>query len=574
MVAVEFFQNLIASIPENFVILFEIGIIIIFASILAFILKLVKQPLIPAYVIAGILIGPLVFGIIQNQELIKSLSEIGVIFLIFVAGLEINFKKLKEVGHASTIAGVLQIVIMFAAGFFIALWLGLLGKIPIYIGLIVAFSSTMVVIKLLADKKELNSLHGRLIIGILLIQDIVAILALTILTTNFTLASILIALAKAGAFAVIALILSKVANPIFRASAKSAELLIVVSIAFLFLFTIGAYFANLSLIIGAFFAGVALANSDFKIEIVGKIMPIRDFFAVIFFVALGMQLIIISTDYIILFLILLGLVIILKPLVIMFLVRGFGYKKRTAFLTGNALAQTSEFSLIMIGLGIALGHLTDMGLVSVLILLTIVSMALTTYLIRYDKKLYSWLSFPLNLFNKIKSKKEDLEYIYEDGKKIVLFGCHRMGTLVLKRYEDKKKDIMVVDYNPEIIKALINKKIPCIYGDFINSEVLEKLNLENAEIIISTIPDAEDNLLLIKKIKQYNSKVPVIVVAERISEALMLYKEGADYVILPKVIGGQKAFEEIRKIRQNRTNIEKIKKAQLKYLNSIHRILY
>ncbi len=570
----ELFQSLMTRIPGNFIILFEIAMVVIFAAILAFILKLVKQPLIPAYVIAGILIGPLVLGIIQNQELIKSLSGIGVVFLIFVAGLEINFKKIKEVGKISTIGGILQIAIMFVIAFFISICLGFLGKSPIYIGLIVAFSSTMVVIKLLADKRELNSLHGRLIIGILLIQDIAAIIALAVLTTDFSTTSIVMALAKAVVFAVIAFILSKISNPIFKNAAKSTELLLVVSIAFLFLFTLGAYFANLSLIIGAFFAGVALANSDYKIEIVGKVTPLRDFFAVIFFVALGMQLVAFSSNYFILFLILLGLVIILKPLVIMFLIKSLGYKKQTSFLTGNALAQTSEFSLIIIGLGVTLGHLTDMGLVSTLILVTIISMALTPYMIRYDKKFFHWFSFPLNIFNKIPSRKEELEYFSKGGGKIILFGCHRMGTLFLKEFEDKKQDIIVVDYNPEIIKALINKKIPCIYGDFINSEVLEKLNLKNAEIIISTIPDAENNLLLIKKVREINSKAPILVNAERISEALKLYKAGASYVILPQIIGGQKGFEEIKKIKKSPAKIEKLREEQIKYLNLIHRFLY
>jgi len=563
--------TLLSSIPENLIILFEIGIILIMAATLAFIIKLFKQPLIPAYILTGILIGPLFLGVIKNQELIISLSEIGVAFLIFTAGLEINFKKLKQVGKTAIFGGVLQIAILFAVAFFISVWLGLVGKVPIYVGLVVAFSSTMVVVKLLYDKKELSSLHGRIIIGILLIQDIVAIAALAILTTDFTLNSIIISLVKAVAFAIAAILLSKAINPILKRAARSPELLFLVSISFLFLFAIGSALAQLSVVIGAFFAGIALANSNFKTEIAGKISPIRDFFAIIFFVALGMQLNLISKQFFYLLLILLGLVIVLKPLIIMFLIRIFGHRKRTSFLTGNALAQTSEFSLVIVTLGFSLGHIGQ-ELFSTLILLTIITMSLTTYLIGYERKLFYLFSWPLNIFNKFKSTKEQLEYFSGGGHKVVIFGCHRIGSLLLKEFEKEKKKIIVVDYNPEIISSLIQKKIPCIYGDFINEEILDKLNIKDIEMVISTIPDLEDNLLLIKKVKKINSKVLLFVVANRISEALELYKAGADYIFLPQIIGGQKAYEVIKK--RNKLSLKDLKKGHIKYLNSIHRILY
>jgi len=544
------------GVPESLLVLFEIGIMLIVAAVFAFIIRLFKQPLIPAYIVAGILIGPLVFGIIESQELIISLSEIGVAFLIFTAGIEINFKKLKQVGRAASFGGVLQIAILFTIAFIAALAMGFIGRAPIFIGLVVAFSSTMVVVKLLYDKKELSSLHGRIVIGILLVQDIVAIIALTILTTDLGLNSILIALGKAFIFIVVALILSKAINPVLKKSAKTPELLILISISFLFLFAMGAAIAQLSIVIGAFLAGVSLANSNYKLEIQGKISPIRNFFSILFFVALGMQLKPIATQYIVLLAILLILVIIIKPLVIMFLTRIFGYRKRTSFLTGNSLAQTSEFSLVIATLGFSLGYI-GLDLFSTLILLTIITMSLTTYLISGEKKLYQWF-----------------EYFLEDSGKIIIFGCHRMGSLLLKDFIEKKEEIVVVDYNPEIIMSLIKKKIPCIYGDFINDEVLEKVDIKNSELIISTIPEIEDNMLLIKKTREINSKVPIFAVATRISEALDLYKAGADYVVLPQIIGGEKVFELIKKTKKDKSELKDVKKEHLKYLNKIHRILY
>jgi len=566
-------QNFISNIHAEMTTLFEIGVMIIIASILAFLIRLIKQPLIPAYILTGILIGPLFLKLIENQHLIMSLSEIGVAFLIFTAGLEIKFKKLKEVGNAASIGGTLQILLLFVIGFLIAMGLGFLGKAPIYIGLVVAFSSTMVVVKLLVDRREINSLHGRIIIGILLIQDIAAIIALTILSSDLSMISIVIALGKAFMFAIFAIILSKIMNPIFRKAAQMPELLLLVSISFLFLFSLGAYVSDLSLIIGAFFAGVSLANSNYKTEIQGKVAPLRDFFAVIFFVALGMQLQWITGKFFILLLILLGVVIILKPLTIMFLVRFFGYKKRTSFFTGNALAQTSEFSLIIVTLGLTLGHINQ-GLFSTLVLLTIITMSLTTYCITYQKKFLNLFSWHLNLLKNFQTKKENLEYHGKEGKKIILFGCHRMGSLFLKEFEKRKKDLVVIDYNPEIIQSLIDKKIPCIYGDFMNPEVVEKAGLKQAEIIISTIADIEDNLYLVKRARKKNPNVLIFVVARRISEALKLYNVGADYVIIPQIIGGQKGFDIIQKVKNNKDLLKEYRKQHKKYLEGVHNILY
>jgi len=191
MVNIEFLTNIIGGLSPDLMALFEIGIIIILATIFAFLIKALKQPIIPGYIIAGILVGPLFLGLINNENLITSLSEIGVAFLIFTAGLEIKFKKLKEVGKTTAIAGTLQIVITFAIAFLVSILFGANNSSATYIGLIIAFSSTMIVFKILSDKREINSLHGRIIIGILLIQDVVAIIALLILSSDFSLHSLL-----------------------------------------------------------------------------------------------------------------------------------------------------------------------------------------------------------------------------------------------------------------------------------------------------------------------------------------------------------------------------------------------
>jgi len=464
-------------------------------------------------------------------------------------------------------------VLLFGLGFFISMLLGFSGIALAYIGIVVAFSSTMIVLTLLADKKEINSLHGRIVIGILLIQDIAAIIVLAVLSSDLSFNSISIVLGKALLFAVFAFVLSKSINPVFKNAARSSEMLLLVSVSLLFLFIFGSFVSGLSLIIGAFFAGVTLANSDYKTEIQWKVTPLREFFAIIFFVALGMQLMVIPKSFLILLLVLLVLVIIIKPLIIMFIVRLMGYKKRTSFLTGNSLAQTSEFSLVILAIGFGLGHINQ-GLFSTLVLLTILTMSLTTYLITYEKKLGRWLDWPLDFLNKFHSKKENLEYDDDNKNRVIIFGCHRAGSLLLKDFEKHKKDLFVVDYNPEIVKSLIEKKVPCIYGDFMNAEIFKKASVGDAEIIVSTIPDYDDNILLLKKIRRINKKSLVVIVANRIREAISLYRTGADYVIIPQIESGKKAFELIKKFRREGSLLKEFKKEQIKYLNSIHHILY
>ncbi|MDP2925440.1 MAG: cation:proton antiporter [Nanoarchaeota archaeon] len=570
---INFLQGFAVNIPNETYFLLEIGIVLIVATFLALLVRIFKQPLIPAYILTGILIGPVFLGLIKNESFIRSLSEIGVAFLIFTSGVEIKFKKLKEVGKTVFIGGFIQVIILFIIAYLVSLSLGYSNQSPIYIGLVVAFSSTMIVVKILADKREINSLHGRIIIGILLVQDIAAIIALTILSSDLSIMNILLVLVKAGIFAASALLLSKIFNPIFKNAAKNHDLLLLVSISFLFLFVIGSFAAGFSLIIGAFFAGVSLANSEYKTEIQGKVGPLREFFAVIFFVSLGMQLRMISKDFLLLFFVLLFLVLIIKPIVTMFIVRFLGYKKRTSFLTGNALAQTSEFSFIIVTIGFSAGYISE-GLFSTLILLTILSMSITIYLIRYEKKLTKYFDWPLNIFNKYHTKNEELEYHGEDGKKIILIGCHRMGSLFLKEFKDRKKDLFIVDFNPDIIKPLMMKKVPCIYGDFINDEVFNKLEIKKAEVIISTIPDYDDNLFFIRRARRLNQKTIIFVVSERISEALSLYRAGADYVILPQILGGQRITEIIHETKDNKSSIQRLKKEHIRYLDSIHNILY
>ena len=258
-------------------IFFDIGLVIIVATLFAFIARFFKQPLIPAYILTGLIIGPFL-GLITNTEIIATLSEIGIAFLLFIVGLEIDFRKLANVGAISTIGGLIQVLLVFTISFIIALFLGFVQIEAVYLALVIAFSSTMIVLKLLSDKREIDTLHGKIIIGFLLMQDIIAIFVLSILTAlnEFSFLTLFYSIIKGVIVFLIAVFAGKYIFPtIFTFSAKSQELLFITAIAVSFLFSIFFNYIGFSIAIGAFVAGITLANLPYNLEIIGKIMPLR-----------------------------------------------------------------------------------------------------------------------------------------------------------------------------------------------------------------------------------------------------------------------------------------------------------
>lgn len=563
----------ISELPTSEAIIFDIAIILILSAIFAFIAKILRQPLIPAYVLTGLVIGPLVLGYVNNLDLIYAFSEIGIAFLLFTAGLEISFQKIKE-ANLSKIAfiGLIQVAAIFAITFFLAGFLDLTTLQAAYIGIILAFGSTMVDIKLLADRGELVTLHGRLVLGILLLQDLIAIIAIVVFTTGgFAISPLAIAFTKLLIILIIAIVLQKyILNKLFRFAAQSNELLFLSSLAILFFFIILAYIFDLSIVIGAFVAGVSLANSPFKIELESRISPLRDFFAILFFVALGMQIVFngVGERLTLLFALIIGAILI-KPIITLVLLRITGYQPKTSFITAISLAQLSEFSLIIGMIGVSTGVL-DMSIFSTVILATIITMSLTPYFIGYKERLYWLFKYPISSL-KFLPIKEILEYKSKNHKEILLIGSHRMGGAIIDELISKKEKLLVVDYNPDIINALIKKKISFIYGDITSPELIEKIDMKKLKLVISTIPNYEDTMHLLKKIKNINPKIRVIVIALKISDAFKLYKAGADFVITPKIIAGQK-LASLLHIKEY--ELKKAKKKHLKHLRGIHKLLY
>ncbi len=568
------FTEHLAGLPATEAIIFDIAIILVISTIFAFLAKILKQPLIPAYVLTGLFLGPVVLGIIRNLDLIYAFSEIGIAFLLFTAGLEISFKKIKEANLKKiSLIGTAQIFAVFILTLLLAGFFSLSIMQAVYIGIMLAFGSTMVVIKLLSDSNELVTMHGRLVLGILLLQDLFAIIAISLLTSgSFSVLPILVAFGKLFSILIIAFVLQRyVLNKFFRFAAKSTELLLLTSLSVLFLFIMISYFLELSIVIGAFIAGVSLANSPFKLELESRISPIRDFFSILFFVALGIQIVFTGiSQRLDLFVGLLVISFLVKPFFTIAFLRMGGYRPRTSFLTGISLAQLSEFSLIIGMLGVSLGVL-DMSLFSTVILATIVSMAVTTYFIKYKNQIYAVFRKPMDLF-KLLPIKENLIYLDKEEKKILVVGAHRVGSVVLKDLiKHHRKKLLVIDYNPELINALIKKKVSCIYGDLGSPELLNNVDIKSLTTVISTAPADEDNTRLIKKIREKNKDAKIIVTGYRISEALELYNKGADFVVLPKMVAG----EEIKHLANNtKKELTEKKRKHLRKLEKMHRLLY
>ncbi len=523
-------------------IFFEIGMLVIFAGIGTYLAKLAKQPLIPAYIVSGVLIGN-VFGLVTNGELIANLSEIGIAFLLFMVGLEMEFKKLKDIGAVSSVTGTLQIAAVFGMGYLVTKLLGFSKLEAIYLGVVIALSSTMLVIKMLSDKVETNTLHGRLAIGILIVQDIFAIAALSYLASVSDVALGYAFFAKLAGVLIAGVVLSKFVFPhVFCFAAKSREVLLGVSLSVCFMFALLFHSLGLSITIGAFVAGVLLANLPYNIEIVSKVKPLRDFFAILFFTSLGMQLNLGGVSSMLLPLTaLLVLVVVAKPILLYFTLLVLGHKSRTSFITATSLAQVSEFSLIIVLQGVAAGAIPQ-NILTLTIMLAVVTMTYTSYFMNFEVKFYHYfiaLMRRLGIHVMHHDKVLPLKEVYD----VVLCGYDRIGYSVLKSLHAQNKSVVVVDFNPDVVKKLTASGVPCIYGDAADPEVLDHLDVKQTKMVISTANSYDDNLLLLRMVKEQNKYIPTIVTAHKIDQALELYQQGADYVILPHFLGGDRVSQ-------------------------------
>jgi len=552
-------------------VLISISFIIAIATIATIIAKIIKQPPIIAYLISGVLAGPLFFNIIGGDasSLIQIFAHMGVALLLFIVGLNLDLRVLKEVGIVSTFAGVSEIIVTGGIGVLIAIGLGFSNITALYIGAALAFSSTVVVVKILSDKKEIDTLHGRIAVGILIVEDFVAaiaLMAIPLFNQSGNIFSIFIWLSLAlGLIILIFLFAHFILNRFLNYLARSQETLFLFGIAWaLILATIFDRF-GFSLEIGALIAGMSLASSKYTLELGGKIKPLRDFFVILFFVFFGSQLASsLNWNLIKIALILSFFIIIGKPIIVMTILRLFGYKKRTNFLAGVSIAQISEFSLILILLGFTLGHLSQ-EIMSLTVLIAIITIGVSSYSIYYSHSIFNKLSKFLGIFEGKNKEKEQRKI--KESYDIILFGYHRIGYKILNALKEMKIPFAVVDYNPKVILSLGKQGINCIYGDASDKEFLDEIELGKTKIIISTVPDEYSNLIIKERLKELKSDAVFIATAEQPRSAIDLYKQGADYVIIPHHLGGDYAAHMIKQFHVEKKKYREAGKKHIKELN-------
>ncbi|MBU0466925.1 MAG: cation:proton antiporter [Nanoarchaeota archaeon] len=521
----------------------ELSVILVIALAISLIVRAMKQPPIIGYILAGIIVSPYFLNLVKSAESMGAFAHMGVAVLLFMVGLNLNPKVIKEVGKVALLTGIGQIVFTSLIGFGIAKLFGFSTLTSVYIAVALTFSSTIIIMKILSDRGDTYTLYGKIAIGFLIVQDLVAILALMIISSmsgGGDLSSIAIQKLGIGAGLVAALFVLGVyvLPPVTKLIAKSQELLLLFSIAWAFALASLFGYVGFSIEIGALLAGISLSVSPYRYEISAKMKPLRDFFLLLFFILLGSQLTFGSVgDYIWPVIIFSAFVLIGNPIIVMFLMGRLGYTKRNGFLAGLTVSQISEFSFILIALGVSVGHVS-IEILSVVTLVGLVTMAGSTYAMMHGQGIYRRLSKALSIFERKGRKVDEGKYHKNEDYDILLFGYNRIGYSLEKSFKKLKKKFLVVDNNPETILNLAKARVSCRYGDAEDTELLEDLPMKKAKMVISTIPELETNLLLIKKTKAVNSNAIIIVVSHQIEDSLQLYEAGATYVITPHFFGG------------------------------------
>ena len=550
-------------------VLIELAIMVGVGLLLSAIATKLKQPLIIGYIAAGIILGPSLLNIINSDGAITSFAQLGIVVLLFTVGLSLSPKVFRQAGKASLITGIGQILLTAIIGFFISYSLGYSITSSAFIAAALTFSSTIIVIKILSDKGDGETLYGRISVGILLIQDVVVMLilaAISSLSSSVIGASInLVDLGiLAGTLVLLIPLAIYVLPALMEKVSKSQEYLLLFSLGWCLLLAVVFYKLKLSMEIGALLAGVTLSMSPYRHEIISKMKPLRDFFIFLFFISLGSQMIIANLGNNLLPIITLSaFVLIGKPIIVFIIMTLLGYTKKSAFLTGLTLAQVSEFSLILIALGAKLGNLSP-DILSLVTVVGLITIAGSTYLMMYSENIYNLLS---KLFPNILKKEKDMQLkATSHVNEVIIFGYDKIGFSILRSFKKMGKKFIIIDYNPEVIRHLQSHRINCMFGDAENTDLLDELCLSKAKMVVSTIPVYEINSLILKKIREYSEETIVILVSNSIEDSLKLYDQGASYVIIPRFLGGEHASNLIEKNEFNSNKFTKDRIAHIDHL--------
>jgi Kef-type K+ transport system membrane component KefB len=529
-------------------IFFQLATVLTLCSLLGLIVLKLRLPLVVGYLIAGVILSAFMPASLHDMPVFKLLPELGIALILFLIGMELDLREIKALGMPIIVGSLSQILISTFAGFAIAGFLGFSQTESLYMGLGLAFSSTIVIIKLLIEKRELSSLYGKLALGMVLLEDLVAILVLMGISVGSSVFAtglqnsmpIVTLILKAIGLFLLAFILSKfVLERVFDAVAKSVELLFLTAVTWCFLFTTLAVWGGFSVVIGAFLAGVALASSPYSLQIEGKVKPLRDFFVTLFFVYLGTEAHV--GDFITYWPAILTFTLcalIAKPIFVMLVLGAFGFRKHTFFHTAISLSQISEFSLVVLLVGLTAGIVSPPAL-SVMAAVAVLSMIVSSLAITYSNKLFRFFNPYIGFFQHGKFTHEMEARAEEEAfDHIIVIGAHRVGGPIVNYLAKTDIPFLVLDFNPKVVAQLRDRGIKVVYGDIDDPEVLESIHFDKAKLIISTAQDHSDNEFLLEEVKRRRIRAKVIVRATDTEQEKELRKMGADYVILPEKVSG------------------------------------
>lgn len=539
----------------------EITALLVLTALLGFIGTYLRQPLIVTFIVVGLIAGPSILDIVHSKEKIELLSELGIALLLFLVGIKLDVKLIRSIGIVSLLTGLGQVLFTSLIGLLIGMAMGFSLITSLYIAVALTFSSTIIIVKLLSDKREIDSLHGQIALGFLIVQDLVVVFSMIVLAaigmgstqSGGSFGIIIQVLISAFALLVfVMLFIRYIANPLTAQLAKAPELLVVFALALATLFAATGKLVGLGMELGGLLAGVALASTPIKESISSRLAPLRDFLLLFFFIALGSTLDLSLLGGHVLAAIVFSLFVLIgNPLIVLIIMGALGYKKRTGFLAGLTVAQISEFSLIFIAMGVSLGHLQSdaLGLVT---LVGIITIATSTYMITYSHKLYDIFEPYLSHFERKGTPREiSLKTPTKQGEHdIILFGLGRFGTSIAKNLRAKGVSVLAVDFNPDALKANNELGLTTIYGDATDAEFISELPLTKVKWVVSTIPTHHLGLAIddtrkttVQLSKSAGFKGKFAIVSHSNHEAGLLYDSGVDLVLLPYVDAASRATE-------------------------------
>jgi Kef-type K+ transport system membrane component KefB len=532
----------------------QIGLILGIAAVGGLLAQVLRQPLIVVFIAVGILVGPSGLNMVTHSSEIELFARLGIALLLFVVGLKLDLHVIRTVGPVALASGLGQVIFTSLFGYLLALLLGMGHVAAIYVAVALTFSSTIIIVKLLSDKREVDTLHGRIAIGFLIVQDIVVVLVMIGLTAfgqtdgsvNLGTEALLILLKGVFMLAAVVLLMRYVLPGLLRRLAHSAELLMLFAIAWAVLFASAGEALGFSKEVGAFLAGISIASTPYREQIAARLVSLRDFLLLFFFIELGAFLEIATLgSQVVPALIFSFFVLVGNPLIVMVIMGYMGYRKRTSFLAGLTVAQISEFSLILAALGVSLGHLESHS-VGLITLVGIITISASTYMILYSHQLYDVLEPYLGLFErKVAYREKNAQADDNMEADILLFGLGRFGATMAESLREKGYHLLMVDSDPELLERYAKEGYAVHYGDAGDPEFVASLPINKVKWVVSTVRDRGINRMLLKALRQQSYQGKVAVSTSNRHDVALLEREGANVVFVPYSDAAKKAADRL-----------------------------